>query len=187
MPITLLPNIGFFKSVRPLDDARLSRQRQDALTILKGLMGDQSVPYHLSQDMWIGYEYVLGVYGMSACSEWQNKRGHRDNLAFEIHSLIADVPHDMDMPPWMEDLNFHRSHRSFLIRKNPHHYALLWPNTPENMPLLWPQLVDTDPRGYRLRLSGVEEKALAAGERELPEWLEYDPNKREVIELEEDE
>lgn len=172
--------------MRPLDDARLGKQRQDALRILKGLMGDPEVTWHISQEGWVGYEYALGVYGMSACSEWQNKRGHRDRLAFEIHQILEDVPHDLEMPPWMEDLNFHRSHRSYLIRKHPGHYAPLWPNTPENMPILWPQLVESDSRGYRLRLSTVEERALLAGERELPEWLEYDLNKREIIDLEEE-
>lgn len=185
MPITLFPHIGFFKSVRPLDDARLSKQRQDALKILKGLMGDPEVPYHLSQEAWGGFEYALGVYGMTACSEWQNKRHHRDNLAFEIHKILECVPHDLTMPPWMGDLNFHRSHRSYLIRKNPEHYATVWPNTPENMPIFWPQIVDADSRGYRLRLSGLEERRLLDGDLELPEWLRYDKNKREIIDLEE--
>lgn len=184
MPITFLPNIGFFKSIRPLDDARVGKQRQDVLKILKGLLGEGE--HHISQDMWDGYEYPLGVFGMSACSVWQQERKHRDNLAFELHKILEDIPHDFEMPPWMEDLNFHRSHRSYLIRKRPAHYAPLWPNTPENMPLLWPQNVDSDSRGYRLRLSGVEEKLLDSGERELPEWLEYDPKKREVIDLEEE-
>lgn len=186
MPISLLPNIGFFKSLRPLDNARLGKQRQDALRILKGLLGEDGVPWHISQDGWIGYEYALGVYGMSACSEWQNKRGHRDSLAFEIHRILEYVPHDFEMPPWMEDLNFHRSHRSYLIRKNPEHYADRWPKTPENMPLFWPQNVDTDSRGYRLRLSAVERQALLDGERELPEWLRYDKKRREIIDLEEE-
>lgn len=185
MPITLMPYIGFFKSVQSLDDARASRQRQDALKILKGLMSDPAVPYHISQAGWSGYEYTLGVYGMSACSNWQQKRGHRDNLAFQIHQILEGVPHDLDMPPWMGDLNIHRSHRSYLIRRLPEHYLPSWPNTPENMPILWPQLTDADSRGYRVRLSGVEEKALLDGERELPEWLRYDRNKREIIDLEE--
>lgn len=186
MPITLFPNIGFFKSLRPLDDARLGKQRQDALKILKGVMGEEEVPYHLSQDAWYGYEYTLGIYGMSACSVWQQERNNRDSLAFRIHEILEAVPHETDMPPWMEDLNFHRSHRSYLIRKRPAHYAPMWPNTPENMPILWPQLVDTDSRGYRLRLSNLEERLLIEGERELPEWLEYDRAKREVIDLEEE-
>lgn len=149
-------------------------------------MADPEVPHHISQDGWTGFEYTLGVYGMSACSHWQNERGKKDDLAFRIHAILEDIPHDLVMPPWVGDLNLHRSHRSYLIRKLPEHYAGLWPNTPENMPILWPQLVATDPRGYRLRLSGVEEKALLAGDRELPEWLEYDRNKREVISLEEE-
>lgn len=185
MPVTFLPNIRFFTSIRTLDDARVGRQRQDALKILRGLMGEEQ--YHISQDMWSGYEYTLGVYGMTACSVWQQERGKEDDIALQIHDILKDLPHEFVVPPWMEDLDVHRSHRSYLIRKDPHHYASQWPNTPENMPLLWPQIVDTDPRGYRLRLSDVEEKLLLSGERELPEWLEYDENKREVIELEEEE
>lgn len=184
--LTLMPSIGFFKSLRQLDDDRLSKQRQDALSALQLLLGPKQKTRHIIMDMWDGYEYVLGVYGMSACSEWQNKRGHRDRIAFEIHALLDGFPREYEMPPWMDDLDFHRSHRSYLIRKQPDHYEELWPNTPENMPILWPQIVRTDPRGYRLRLSTPGARQLLAGERELPEWLRYDKVKREVINMEEE-
>lgn len=183
--MTLMPNIGFFKSLRVLDDARLGKQRQDAVSILKALMGDSNDDRHLVMDMWEGYEYTLGVYAMSACSLWQNERGNRDSLAFEVHKILEGVPHELVMPPWMENLNFHRSHRSYLVRRKPSIYEEKFPNTPVNMPILWPQLVDSDPRGYRLRLSKTEERLLKDGERELPEWLEYNSSKREVIDLEE--
>jgi len=181
-----MPNIGFFKSLRPLDDARLGKQRQDALKVLKALMGEEEMRPHPVLNMWEGYEYTLGVYGMSACSIWKTERKKNENLAFEIHRILEDVPHELAMPPWMEDLDFHRSHRSYLIRRNPGVYEEMWPNTPVDMPLLWPQLVDSDPRGYRLRLSEAEKKLLASGERELPDWLEYNSKKREVINLEEE-
>lgn len=184
MPVTFLPNIRFFSSIRTLDNARVGRQRTDVLKILKGLMGESD--YHISHDMWSGYEYTLGVYGMTACSVWQQERGHKDELAYQIHQILESLPHEFVPPPWIEDLNFHRSHRSYLIRKDARNYASQWPNTPENMPLLWPQITDSDSRGYRLRLSEVEERLLLEGERELPEWLEYDKNKREVVDLEED-
>lgn len=185
--LTFLPCIGFFKSLRPLDDARLGKQRQDALSILKVLLGEMAGDAnHPAVAMWSGYEYPLGVYGMSACSVWQQQRGNRDSLAFEIHSLLENVPHDLIEPPWLGDLNFHRSHRSYLIRRKPDHYESQWPNTPENMPLLWPQLVTSDPRGYRLRLSQTDIKLVRSGERKLPDWLEFDANKNEVISLEEE-
>lgn len=184
MPVTFLPNIRFFSSIRTLDDVRVGRQRKDALKILQGLMGEGE--HHISQDMWSGFEYTLGVYGMTACNVWSQERGNKDDIAFQIHQILECMPHEFLVPPWMEDLNVHRSHRSYLIRKDPHHYAGQWPNTPENMPLLWPQVVPDDPRGYRVRLSELEEKLLLEGERELPEWLEYNPKKREIIDLEED-
>lgn len=184
--ITLMPNIGFFKSLRQLDDDRLSKQRQDAFGALELLLGPKPKTRHIMMDMWDGYEYVLGVYGMSACSEWQNKRGNRDKIAFEIHARLEGLPKEFDMPPWMEDLDFHRSHRSYLIRKMPEFYEELWPNTPLNMPLLWPKLTDADPRGYLLRLSTPGERQLLSGERELPDWLHYDKMKHEIINLEEE-
>jgi Pyrimidine dimer DNA glycosylase len=188
--LTFLPMIGFFKSLRELDDARLGKQRQDALNILEALLAPEksrSDPSTPNIQMWAGFEYTLAVYGMSACSVWQNERGNRDKLAFEIHAVIDPYPKDLLEPPWLGDLNFHRSHRSYLIHKYPDFYAARWPNTPERMPLLWPQLVDRDPRGYRLRLSPKDKALLDKGERKLPEWLEHDKHRNEVIEVEEDE
>src|SRR5882757_119106 len=182
-----MPNIGFFKSLRQLDDDRLSKQRQDALAALQLLLGPKTKIRHAIMDMWGGYEYVLGVYGMSACSEWQNKRGNRDKIAFDIHALLDGLPKEFDVPPWMGDLDFHRSHRSYLIRKMPEVYEEYRPNTPLNMPLLWPKLTDADPRGYFLRPSTLGDRQLHSGERELPEWLHYNKLTREVINLEEEE
>lgn len=184
MPITLMPSIGFHKSLVLIDDARLSKQRQDVLRILRGIMGEE--PWHISHAGWEGYEYTLGVFGMSACSVWQNQRGHRDSIAFQLHEILEGVPHDLVQPPWIGDLNFHRSHRSYLVRRMPEFYAEKFPNNPEGMPLLWPQNCDADSRGYRLRLSAVEERHLLAGDRKLPEWLRYDQNRREVISLEDE-
>lgn len=186
--LTFLPMIGFFKSLRELDDARLGKQRQDALNILKALLtagkprGATATP---NIQMWSGFEYTLAVFGMSACSVWQVERRNRDKLAFEIHALVDSVPKDLLEPPWLGDLNFHRSHRSYLINKDADFYAVKWPNTPERMPLLWPQLVDRDPRGYRLRLSPKDKALLEKGERKLPDWLEYDKHRNEVVEIEE--
>lgn len=187
--LTFHPQIKFFASLRKLDDARLGKQRQDALNILKKLLAPDRPKSFDGIDpaaaMWDGYEFTLGVYGMSACSEWQNKRGNRDKLAFEIHKLISDYPPELIEPPWLGDLNFHRSHRSYLIMRDPGHYEEFWPSTPELMPLLWPQVVSAkvDERGYRLRLSPKDVERLQTGERKLPDWLRYDKHKREVLEV----
>ena len=185
--LTFMPMIGFHKSLRELDNARLEKQRRDAYKLLKELVGKESQhANHPAVWMWQGYEYTLCVYGMSSCSVWQNERGNRDRLAFDMHALMDGYPHDLLQPPWIGDLNFHRSHRSYLIRRDPNSYALKWPNTPENMPILWPQLVDNESRGYRLRISAKEIRLLERGERELPDWLEYNSSRNEVIDLEEE-
>jgi hypothetical protein len=188
--LTFLPMIGFFKSLRTLDDARLGKQRQDAFNLLKTLLGGTSDlpndnPALWSVRMWQGHEYALGVYGMSACNVW-SERGNKDRLAFEIHELLDGFPHDLVSPPWMGDLNVHRSHRSYLIRRKPQHYAHQWPNTPESMPIIWPQILEADPDSYRLRISRNEQKLLEQGERQLPEWLRFDQHRNEIIDLDDE-
>jgi hypothetical protein len=49
------------------------------------------------------------------------------------------------------------------------------------MPTLWPQLTNSDPRGYRLRLSQGDIIKLSRDELALPDWLHFDKNKQEVL------
>jgi hypothetical protein len=42
-------------------------------------------------------------------------------------------------PSWFGDEEFHRSHRSNLVRKAPEHYAPLFePGLPADLPYVWP-------------------------------------------------
>jgi hypothetical protein len=105
-------------------------------------------------------------------------------LAFKIHEIISDYPHDLVEPPWIADRNFMRSHRSYLIRRKPEYYGNIWPNTPENMPIIWPQIIKDGT--YRLRIAQRDIALLRSGERELPGWLRYDRHRNEIIDLEEE-
>jgi hypothetical protein len=42
------------------------------------------------------------------------------------------------LPPWLEDEELHRSHRSALVRKDPDYYRPLFPDAPDDLPYLWP-------------------------------------------------
>lgn len=42
------------------------------------------------------------------------------------------------LPPWLGDEDFHRSHRSSLLRKDPEHYRPLFPDDPDDLPYVWP-------------------------------------------------
>ncbi len=43
-----------------------------------------------------------------------------------------------ELPPWLGDEAFHRSHRSALVRKDPETYAGLFPGVPDDLPYVWP-------------------------------------------------
>lgn len=53
---------------------------------------------------------------------------HADKYGFEV-----------DLPEWFGDKDFHRSHASNLIRKNPEHYRPIFgDDVPDDLPYIWP-------------------------------------------------
>ena len=44
----------------------------------------------------------------------------------------------IQLPPWLGDADFHRSHRSALLRKDPAHYRPFFPDVPDDLPYVWP-------------------------------------------------
>jgi hypothetical protein len=53
------------------------------------------------------------------------------NIVTEVHALI--------WPWWMTDPEFHLSHKSNLVRKDPVYYRPFFPDVPDSLPYLWPQ------------------------------------------------
>jgi hypothetical protein len=147
---TFLPHPGFAATAEVLDPLRLGKQRVEAIQVLRGL----TVPgygwrHHPAVRMWAGYEEALVRYGLEICRAW-TVTGRADTCAA---TLVADLstatgipaPRDQpelcrtgDLPPWLGDPAFHRSHRSALIRKDPAYYAPLWPDVPPDLPYVWP-------------------------------------------------
>ncbi|WP_093802910.1 MSMEG_6728 family protein [Streptomyces sp. Wb2n-11] len=147
---TFLPYPDFRASALVLDRRRLGKQRVEALQVLRGLV----VPgygwrHHPAVRMWAGYEEALVRYGLEVCKVWR-EYGHQDSCAA---TLVADllafrpgVPvRDQallavagELPPWLGDDVFHRSHRSALVRKDSTTYAPLFPGVPEDLPYVWP-------------------------------------------------
>ena len=39
---------------------------------------------------------------------------------------------------WLGDQDFHRSHQSSPLRKDPEHYGPMFPGVPEDLPYVWP-------------------------------------------------
>ncbi|MFI0742244.1 MSMEG_6728 family protein [Streptomyces sp. NPDC021100] len=147
---TFLPYSGFTRSAEVLDQPRLGKQRVEALQVLRGL----TVPgygwrHHPAVRMWTGYEEALVRYGLDVCAVWVAK-GHADTCAttlvtdFSRHRPGAPVrpqdelADDDELPPWLGDPAFHRSHQSALVRKAREIYSPLFPGVPDDLPYVWP-------------------------------------------------
>jgi hypothetical protein len=128
---TFLPYPNFTLSAQVLDYRRLGKQRVEVLQLLKG-----SWPNHPASKMWRGYQYQLAEYGKAICLEWIG-RGYNDTCLEKIAVLQVDFV-DTGLPPWFGDPEFHESHRSNLIRKNPSFYAPKFSNTREGLEYIWP-------------------------------------------------
>ncbi|MFF1514239.1 MSMEG_6728 family protein [Streptomyces sp. NPDC058305] len=147
---TFLPYPDFTRSAEVLDQARLGKQRVEALQVLRGLI----VPgygwrHHPAVRMWTGYEEALVRYGLDVCAVWVTN-GRADTCAatltadFERHRPGAPVrvrrqlAEARELPPWLGDPAFHRSHQSALLRKAPEVYATSFPDVPDDLPYVWP-------------------------------------------------
>jgi hypothetical protein len=147
---TFLPYAGFVESARVLDVRRLGKQRVETIQVLRGL----TVPgygwrHHPAVAMWAGYEEALVRYGLDICAVWCEL----DNADTCATTLVADLAQatgltapraqpDLvaaeEMPPWLGDPDFHRSHQSALLRKDPLHYRRLFGDVPDDLPYIWP-------------------------------------------------
>ncbi|MFD3759247.1 MSMEG_6728 family protein [Streptomyces sp. NPDC058622] len=147
---TFLPFASFRASAAVLDARRLGKQRVEAVQVLRGLI----VPgygwrRHPAVRMWAGYEEALVRYGLDVCGVW-TAQGRSDTCAT---TLVGDfrawlpggrtrtqeqLAADGDLPPWLGAPDFHRSHQSALVRKDPDFYGGHFPDVPDDVPYVWP-------------------------------------------------
>ncbi|WP_329228493.1 MSMEG_6728 family protein [Streptomyces sp. NBC_01460] len=147
---TFLPYADFRRSALALDPRRLGKQRVEAIQVLRGL----TVPghgwrHHPAVRMWTGYQEALVRYGLDVCAVW-SAEGRADTCAATLRQDLAaslgrttvrtaaGLAAEGELPPWLGDEAFHRSHRSALVRKDPDHYRPLFPDTPPDEPYVWP-------------------------------------------------
>ncbi|MEW2275703.1 cytoplasmic protein [Streptomyces sp. SID685] len=147
---TFLPDADFRRSAQLLDRRRLGKQRVEALQVLRGL----TVPgygwrRHPAVRMWSGYEEALVRYGLEVCRVWR-ELGHQDSCAASLvagYGAVHPGAHVRDqaalaaageLPPWLGDRAFHRSHQSALVRKDRDTYRSEFPDVPDDLPYVWP-------------------------------------------------
>ena len=144
---TFLPLPGFAASAAVLDLKRLGKQRVEVLQVLRGL----TVPgygwrHHPAVKMWIGYPEALARYGLEVCAVWAAS-GRSDTVA---STLLAEAGVDVvrseselaaagEFPPWLGSDEFHRSHQSSLVRKDPDWYRPHFPDVADDLPYVWPR------------------------------------------------
>jgi hypothetical protein len=127
---TFLPYPNFKRSVQCLDNKRLGKQRVEAWQILNTLTGkSHGWKNHPAVKMWRGYETALIGYYHCCLDEWAARGFKNEKLKPIIYPLL------MDVPKWFGNRDFHRSHQSNLVRKDPHHYRF---DVPNNLPYVWP-------------------------------------------------
>jgi Pyrimidine dimer DNA glycosylase len=147
---TFLPYPDFADSAAVLDSRRLGKQRAETIQVLRALtVSGYGWRNHPAAAMWAGYEEALVRYGLVVCQEWV-RRGHVDasaatllvdlqsNTGLSVVREQPDLAEAHELPPWLGDFEFHRSHQSALARKDPAHYRPHFTDVPEEMPYVWP-------------------------------------------------
>ena len=143
---TFLPYPDFAQSLKSLDNKRLGKQRVETGQLLRCL--GVSLPKcsgelpekrprmgwvnHPACRMWIGYETALMLYYNLSLGIW-TARGFQNSMPF-----MSLENRDVLMPYWLGSEEFHSSHRSNLIRKDPGFYKRYgWTEGPD-LPYVWP-------------------------------------------------
>jgi Pyrimidine dimer DNA glycosylase len=147
---TFLPCRGFTDSARVLDPRRLGKQRVETIQVLRALtVAGYGWRHHPAAAMWAGYEEALVRYGLAVCGVWCDI-GNPDTCAT---TLVDDLSRTIgqrsvrteeelsaagELPPWLGEEAFHRSHQAALVRKDPDHYRRYFPDVPDDLPYVWP-------------------------------------------------
>lgn len=142
---TFLPYADFDESAGSLDRPRLGKQRVENLQLLRAIL-DPSYGWqnHPAKLMWEGSHLGLVSYQQAIIFEWHDIRGYKDTCWQKSLDLlshedrVAFIDGDYELPSWLGDEDFHRSHQSNLIRKDPVHYGPQFPGVPDDLDYIWP-------------------------------------------------
>ena len=138
---TFLPYADFAVSASVLDRQRLGKQRVENLQIMNALVGGKGWENHPAVHQWAGYEDALIEYQRAIIREWTEVRGYKDTCwskTLYIYGSGPFIPANTLTPWWLGIEDYHLSHQSNLIRKDPEHYGPLFPGVPDDLPYYWP-------------------------------------------------
>ena len=144
---TFLPLPSCVDSAAVLDYRRLGKQRVECFQLLAA-MGDrwalrvraaQGKPplkrngwtNHPATAMWRGHADALKFYMNVVIDAWI-ARGYKNNME------KAPLPYQPNMPRWFGEEDFHASHRSNLLRKDPEWYGQFGWTEAADLEYIWP-------------------------------------------------
>lgn len=131
---TFLPYADLQQSVEVLDYRRLGKQRVETFQVLNILLNRTPTKgwrNHPVTRMWTGYEEALKLYQNYTITEWIG-RGYKNTMQLEEVDLQAVI-----MPSWFGEEEFHRSHKSNLLRKDYEYYSQFF-DEPADLEYHWP-------------------------------------------------
>lgn len=147
---TFLPLPSVRDTAACLDYKRLGKQRVECKQILQALgvkigpVGPKGGGWknHPATKMWKGHENILLCYAVAICDEWIS-RGYRDTLREQFMQSLQERLAEGEfcesgVPEWLGDEDFHKSHRSNLLRKDPDHYGQFGWSEPNDLEYVWP-------------------------------------------------
>lgn len=149
---TFLPYPDATKSARTLDTKRLGKQIMEVGQIMRA-HADPAYGWqnHPATRMWRGHTGWLYMYANACASAWKrlpntkSTHGAWTRIQSEFgpshphpdwHELIERT---QTLPRWWGDPQFHLSHQSNLVRKDPDHYRPYFPDVPDDLPYVWPE------------------------------------------------
>ena len=136
---TFLPYPDFVASARSLDYKRLGKQRVEAYQIIRAITGEskgKGWTNHPATNLWRGHEGALAIYGQIMCMEWIS-RGYNDTMLPRFSDYASQFE-TLDLPALVGNEQFHLSHQSNLIRKDPEYYQPIFGyDIPDNLPYVW--------------------------------------------------
>ena len=139
---TFLPYPSFARSAAALDPLRLGKQRVETLQLLRAnTVPDYGWRHHPAAKMWAGRLPALVAYGLAMTDAW-TALGRADTVRPQLLEFAPEVDgvaqEEIEMPRWLGDPEFHLSHRSNLVRKDPEHYRPIFGDVPDDLPYIWP-------------------------------------------------
>lgn len=161
---TFLPYPSYAASLAVLDYRRLGKQRVECKQLLRSMAIDGLLrPFsnyididalfpevggfanvvtdkvgwrnHPARKMWEKNPVDLALYHDLSILEWVS-RGYQNSMPRIC--ILTDDPQDPG-PSWLGNEDFHASHRSNLLRKDPEWYGQFGWEEPHDLPYIWPE------------------------------------------------